>query len=145
MSATSGSRSRSRSPIAPKYPAVLETMRMKALSLHAPFSKLPDDMLMEIETHLLNHAYERRVYDFVSRQPVHNARHLYKTLIDEINKEIIKFKNGEQTKVELDQEIDAIIGDRGMGGKKRRTKRNKHTRTNKKTCTKSKRSHKMRK
>ena len=57
-------------------------------------------------------------------------------MIDEINKEIRKYQNGQQTKVELDQEIDAIIGDRGMGGKKRRTKSKR---------TKSKRSIKRRK
>jgi hypothetical protein len=57
-------------------------------------------------------------------------------MIDEINKEIRKYQNGQQTKVELDHEIDAIIGDRGMGGKKRRTKSKR---------TKSKRSYKRRK
>lgn len=120
---------------------------MKMFSRSPKFFELPDDMLMEIETRLRNHnAYERRVNDYVSRYgELHNARQLHKTMIDEINKEIRKFQNGEQTKVELDQEIDAIIGDRGRGGKKRRTKRNKHTHTNKKTCTKYKRSHKMRK
>jgi hypothetical protein len=100
--------------------------------------ELPDDMLMEIETRLRNHnAYERRANEYMSRYgELHNARHLHKTMIDEINKEIRKYQNGQQTKVELDQEIDAIIGDRGMGGKKRRTKSKR---------TKSKRSIKRRK
>ncbi len=53
----------------------------------------------------------------------HHSNHLQNTLIDEINKEIRKYQNGQQTKVELEDAIDAIIGDRGMGGKKKRTKR----------------------
>jgi hypothetical protein len=114
-------------------------MKMKILSTKSNLRELPDDMLMEIETRLRNVAieYEKRANDYVSRYgELHNAHHLYSTLIDEINKEIRKYQNGQQTKVELDQEIDAIIGDRGMGGKKRRTKSKR---------TKSKRSIKRRK
>jgi hypothetical protein len=58
-------RSRSRSPsIAPKYPAVLKTMRMKMFSRSPKIFELPDDMLMEIETRLRNYnaeAYKKRV------------------------------------------------------------------------------------
>lgn len=130
----------------------LETATMKTLSSRAPFSGLPDDVLQNIDDRLKNYnakAYEKRVNDYVSRYgdaTLHGADHLRKTLIDEINKEIRNYQNGLQTKRELDDAIDAIIGDRGFGGKKR-TKRTK--RTNRTKCTKrtkrTKRTYKRRK
>jgi hypothetical protein len=99
------------------------------------FSKndlLPDDVLYKIEE--LLHPLERRVDQYVSKyvvdpaqQPIEKAR-----LIALINKEIRDFKNGKQTKAQADDQIDVIIGDRGMGGKRRIKRTNKKKRMNRK-------------
>ena len=114
---------------------------MKTLSSRAPFSKLPFDVLQNIDERLENYnteAYKNRVNDFVSRYgdvTLDGADHLRMKMIDEINKEIRNYQKGLQTKGELDDAIDAIIGDRGMGGKKRakRTKRTKRIKRTKRT------------
>ena len=117
---------------------------MKMLSSRAPFSELPDDVLQNIDKHLENYnakAYEKRVNDYVSRYgdvTFDGADHLRMKMFDEINKEIRKYQTGQQTKLELNNAIDDIIGDRGMGGKKRtrrtkRTKRVKRIKQNKRT------------
>jgi len=104
---------------------------MNKLSSAPHFNALPHEMLVEIESHLKMHPLEKRVNEYVSRYGL--ATHVRNTLIDEINKEIRNYQNGLQTKRELDDAIDVIIGDRGMGGKRRtkRTKRNKRTKHNK--------------
>lgn len=82
------------------------------------------------------HPLEQRVNVFVSRNYPEHTQQFHKTrLITEINEEIKKFKSNQQTKGETADAIDDIIGDIGMGGKKRtkRTKRNnKKKRTNRK-------------
>lgn len=124
----------------------LKTTTMKTLSDAPGFNEFPYELLQNIDDHLKNYnaeAYKNRVNDFVSRYgdaTLHGADHLRQTLIDEINKEIRNYQNGLQTKRELDDAIDAIIGDRGFGGKKR-TKRTKRTKYTKRT----KRTHKRRK
>ena len=113
----------------------MNTKTMHILSSHAPFNQLPVDVLQNIDERLENYkteAYKNRVNDFVSRYgdvTLDGADHLRMKMIDEINKEIRNYQKGLQTKGELDDAIDAIIGDRGMGGKKRakRTKRIKRT------------------
>lgn len=117
----------------------MKTHLMKILSSRAPFSELPDDVLHNIDKHLENYnAYEKRVNDFVSQYgdvTFDGADNLRMKMIDEINKEIKNYQTGQQTKRELDDAIDAIIGDRGMGGKKRtrRTKRTKRVKRTKRT------------
>lgn len=104
---------------------------MKVLSRN-DLAMLPDDVLHKIEELSTIHPLELRVDKYVSKYVVDPAQQSFvKTnLIEEINKEIKKFKNGKQTKEQADEAIDDIIGDIGMGGNKRRTKRSK--RTNKK-------------
>ena len=106
---------------------------MKVLSRN-DLAMLPDDVLHKIEELSTIHPLELRVDKYVSKY-VDPAQQSYEKtrLIALINKEIQDFKNGNQTKEEADDQIDVIIGDRGMGGKKRRTKRSKRTNKKKRT------------
>lgn len=113
--------------------SLLKDPRMKVLSRN-DLAMLPDDVLHKIEELSTIHPLELRVDQYVSKyfdpaqQPNEKAK-----LIALINKEIQDFKNGKQTKEEADDQIDVIIGDIGMGGKKRRTKRSKRTNKKKRT------------
>lgn len=107
---------------------------MKVLSRNN-LAMLPDDVLHKIEELSTIHPLELRVDKYVSKYVVDPAQqsNVKTNLIKEINKEIQDFKNGKQTKKEADDQIDVIIGDRVMGGKKRRTKRSKRTNKKKRT------------
>jgi hypothetical protein len=112
--------------------SLLKDPRMKVLSRN-DLAMLPDDVLHKIEELSTIHPLELRVDQYVSKyvdpaqQPIEKAR-----LIALINKEIRDFKNGKQTKAEADDQIDVIIGDRGMGGKRRIKRTNKKKRMNRK-------------
>jgi hypothetical protein len=113
--------------------SLLKDPRMKVLSRN-DLAMLPDDALHKIEELSTIHPLELRVDQYVSKyvvdpaqQPIEKAK-----LIALINKEIRAFKNGKQTKAQADDQIDVIIGDRGMGGKRRIKRTNKKKRMNRK-------------
>ena len=111
----------------------MNTKTMHVFSSRAPFNDLPEDVLHKIDEHLKNYnAYEKRVNEYVSRYGDMLPNNERNRLINEINTEIRNYQNELITKRELDDAIDAIIGDRGMGGKKR-TKRTKRTKRAKRT------------
>ena len=113
--------------------SLLKDPRMKVLSRNN-LAMLPDDVLHKIEELSTIHPLELRVDKYVSKYVVDPAQQssVKTNLIKEINKEIQDFKNGKQTKKEAEDQIDVIIGDRGMGGKRRIKRTNKKKRTNRK-------------
>ena len=113
----------------------LKTTTMNTLSSAPHFDALPPEMLVEIESHLKMHPLEKKVNEYVSKHYPNNTQQYHKTrIIKDINAEIEKFKNNQQTKDDTADAIDDMIGvgDTRMGGKKRTKRTNKKKRTNRK-------------